>query len=230
MKKIIALLILLPGFMISTLYAQITAPGVKWNDTYTFDKYNELKVDFYSKKNELMQSLNYKSYYQSNGKDFAVKMIAKSKNNNIETVFDLKNEVAIQIFGEDQMYNAGGFKYPTEQDKKLLEIIPAEGTKTIAGLVCKRYTYTFKKITGEVWITDQCKLSNDYGIFRAAKMAAKHNTLSVGGFVMEMTTEDSTGAKTVMTTVSLKNNCNYSVSFKNVDMNTAINKINYYTF
>lgn len=229
MKKIVILIVLI-GFCITGTLAQLKAPGVKWNDTYTFDKYNVLKVEFYSKKNELMQTLNYRTYYQSNGKDFDVKMIAKSKDNNIETVFDLKNEVAIQIFGEDQMYNAGGFKYPSEEEKKLLEITPAEGTKTIAGLLCKKYTYTFKKIFGEVWITTECNLSNDYGIFRAAKMASKHNTLSVGGFVMEMTTEDSTGAKTLMTTVSLKNSENYTVNFKGVNMGTAINKINYYTF
>jgi len=61
-------------------------------------------------------------------------------------------------------------------------------------------------------------------------MAAIHNTLSVEGFVMEMTTEDKTGSKTLMTTVSIKNNEKYTVSLKGVEMSTAINKVNYYKF
>jgi len=61
-------------------------------------------------------------------------------------------------------------------------------------------------------------------------MAALHNTLSVGGFVMEMTTEDARGGKTLMKTISLSNNENYSADFKKVEMTTAINKVNYYTF
>ena len=73
-------------------------------------------------------------------------------------------------------------------------------------------------------------MPNDLGVFRAAKMAALHNTLSVPGFVMEMTTQDSTGAKTVMSTVSLKNAENYTVNLKSADMQTAINTVNYYTF
>lgn len=81
-----------------------------------------------------------------------------------------------------------------------------------------------------MWITDEVKLSNDIGVFRAAKMAAIHNTLSVGGFVMEMTTEDVNGGKTLMKTISLFNNESYTADFSNAQMSYAINKINYYTF
>jgi hypothetical protein len=128
------------------------------------------------------------------------------------------------------MYNAGRFKYPEEKDLKKLDLLETSETKDILGHQCKKYTYTYKKIWGEAWLTSDISLSNDYGLFRAAKMAALHNTLSVGGFVMEMTTEDSTGAKTVMRTISLENDEAYTVSFKGVDMSTAINKVNYYTF
>ena len=73
-------------------------------------------------------------------------------------------------------------------------------------------------------------MKNDLGVFRACKMQALHNTLSVEGFVMEMTTEDSRGGRTLMTTVSLQNPEKYTVDLTGVDMNTAVNKINYYTF
>ena len=96
MKKIIALLILLPGFMISTLYAQITAPGVKWNETYTFT-INELKVDFIQE--EWVIKLNYKSYYQTNSKRFCSQDDCQIKSNNNENSIWFKKEVANQIFG-----------------------------------------------------------------------------------------------------------------------------------
>jgi hypothetical protein len=228
MKNVISLLSFV--LLVQVSMAQLKAPGVKWDESYKFDKANKLKIDFYDKKGKLMQTANYQTHYQSDGKNFDVRLVASNKNMNMETVFDLTNEVCIQVFGDKSMYNAGRFKYPEAADLKKLDLVETSETKDILGHKCKKYTYTFKKIFGEVWITDEITLSNDYGIFRAAKMAAKHNTLSVGGFVMEMTTEDSTGAKTVMSTVSLENNEGYTVSFKGVDMNTAINKVNYYTF
>lgn len=220
---------------INNSFAQkITVPNVKWESVYTFDKCNVFKVDFYTKNNVLRQTLNYKTYYQSQGKNFSVKLVSEKKGSGIETLFDLKNEVAIQIWGSGEgvkpYYNAGGFKYPTENELKRLEIIPTNEAKQILGLNCQKYTYTYKKIFGEVWITNQIILSNDYGIFRAAKMSSLHNTLSVGGFVMEMTSEDAKGGKTIMTTVSLQNSEKYMVSFEGVEMNTAINKVNYFTF
>lgn len=207
--------------------------GVKWDDSYSFDKSNVFKIEFYAKNNELMRTVNLKTYYQSTGDNFVTKM-EEGKGKYTETVLDKKNEVAIQIFGSGggavPQYNAGRFKYPTETELKKLDIMPTTETKQIAGFACKKYTYSLQYIFGEVWITDQISLSNDLGVFRAAKMAAKHNTLSVSGFVMEMTTEDSNGGKTLMTTVSLKNSENYMLDFRGVKMGTAINKVNYYTF
>jgi hypothetical protein len=194
---------------------------------------NKFKVDFFDKKGKLMRAMSYQTCYQTSGNDFNVMLVDDGRGNNTETIFDLKNEVAIQIFKSKNvayMHNAGRFKYPEGSEIKRLELVPTAETKQILGYTCKKYTYTYKKIFGECWITDEVKISNDHGIFRAAKMAALHNTLSVGGFVMEMTTEDTTGAKTVMSTLSLQNKQNYNVDLKKVEMSTAINKVNYYTF
>ncbi len=171
---------------------------------------------------------------QSAGDNFLVQFLSKIKGNGIETLLDKKNEIAIQMIGTGggaiPNYNAGAYKYPAEADLKKLEIRPTTETKQILGYTCKKYSYTFKKIFGEVWITDQVSLPNDVGIFRACKMAAKHNTLSVLGFVMEMTTEDSGGGKTLMKTISLQTSESYTVDLKGVNMSTAINKVNYFTF
>ena len=160
-------------------------------------------------------------------------MDAPGKGGDMTTIFDMANEVAIQIFSSDSpepMYNAGRFKFPEGADIKKLELVPTEETRTIAGHLCKKYTYTFKSIFGSVWITGEVKMPNDYGIFRAAKMAALHNTLSAEGFVMEMTTEDSRGGKTIMTTVSLETNESTTIKLPRSKVGTAMNKVNYFTF
>jgi GLPGLI family protein len=234
MKKTTILFIMMLAVNSTYAQLQLKAPDVKWEQSYSFDKCNSFKIEFYAKNNELMRTGQYKTYYQSDGENFVVKLVTDRKGNGMETVLDKKNEVAIQIFGSGggaiPVYNAGGYKYPAEQELKKLEIVQTNETRQILGFTCKKYTYTYKKIFGEVWITDQISLPNDVGVFRACKMAALHNTLSVNGFVMEMTTEDNRGGKTLMKTVSLTDAEKYTVDLKGVEMNTAINKVNYFTF
>jgi len=234
MKKFAAMVTLM--FALFSLQAQFSlkAPNVKWDPSYSFDKCNAFKMEFYAKNNELMRTFQLKTYYQSEGENFDVKNITESRGNGMETILDKKNEIGIQIMGSGggakPLFNAGGYKMPAEADLKRLDIVPTSETKVIAGFPCKKYTYTYKKIFGEVWITDQVTMKNDLGVFRACKMQALHNTLSVSGFVMEMTTEDSRGGRTLMTTVSLQNAEKYTVDLKGADMSTAMNKINYFTF
>ncbi len=234
MKKTILLFVTF--FAVLTTYAlfPISPPGVKWDKVYSFDKSNVFKMEFYAKNNELMRTMDLKTCYQSDGENFDVRFITDKTGMGQETVIDKKNEVAIQIFGTGggatPLYNAGGYKYPADQDLKRLELVPTDETRQILGYTCKKYTYTYKKIFGEVWITDQVTLPNDIGVFRACKMAALHNTLSEVGFVMEMTTEDAKGGKTLMKTVSLENAEKYTLDLNKVEMNTAMNKVNYFVF
>ena len=232
MKKATVFLIALAAVVSS--FAQFKPKGVIWDEQYTFDKCNSFKIEFYAKKGELMKTMQYKTLYQSKGENFSVRLETDRKSGGMETVIDRKNMTAIQLFGTGggatPMYNAGAFKYPADKDLKKLDLAATTETRQILGLACRKYTYTFKKIFGEVWLTDQITMQNDLGLFRACKMAALHNTLSVPGFVMEMTTEDARGGKTLMTTVSLQNDVSDTVSFKGVEMGKAINVVNYYTF
>jgi len=208
--------------------------SVKWDPTYAFDKANVFKIEFYARKNELMKTTRVRTFYQSAGENFSVRFEADRPGTGTETVVDRKNLVGIQMLGTGggavPLCTAGKFKYPEGPDLKKLELTATAETKALLGLVCRKYTYTHKKIFGEVWLTEQVTLPNDVGVFRAAKMAALHNTLSVPGFVMEMTTEDAGGGRTLMTTVSLGNDEPYTVDFSGISMKTALNTINYYTY
>lgn len=224
------------SFIFSTLLI-LTCTGfsqskVKWDENYSFDKCNNFKIEFYAKNNELIRTDICKTFYQSGGENILFRSVTQSGNVN-ETLLDKKYEIGLQMFAvgtQNAMYNAGGYKMPSSEDLKRLDIVATTETKQIAGYTCKKFTYTFKKIFGEVWITDGIQLSNDLGVFRACKMAAKHNTLSEPGFVMEMTTEDSGGGRTLMTTVSLNDNENYTLSLTGKNISVAINKVSYYLF
>jgi hypothetical protein len=230
-KKLLLFLLIVASAGLNT---RVKAQGVRYDESYAFDKCNHFQIEFYASGNELMRTVQYATNYQSGGENFVVRTLTEGRGSGMETVIDKKNAVAIQLFGTGggavPTYNAGGFKYPEAEDLKKLELVATDVTKDILGYTCKKYTYTFKKIFGEVWLTDQITLPNDIGVFRACKMAALHNTLSVPGFVMEMTTEDAKGGKTLMKTVSLQQDENYVVDFKGVEMNKAVNKVNYFVF
>lgn len=234
MNKLFLLAVLSVSLLISAAIPPMLPLGLNWEEVYHFDKCNVFVMEFYAKNNELMKTRHIKTFYQSNGENFLVQNLSEIKGNGTETIIDKKNEIAIQMFGTGggatPMYNAGGYKYPAAEELKQLTLVPTEETRSIANLKCRKYTYTHKKIFGEVWITEDVKIPNDIGVFRACKMAALHNTLSVPGFVMEMTTEDDRGGKTLMKTVSLQNDEKYSVNLKGVEMGKAINKVNYFTF
>jgi hypothetical protein len=234
MKAQVLLFLATFSFLMTAASLPLNPAGVTWEQVYSFDKSNVFVMEIYAKNNELMRTMKCITHYQSAGENFMVRMNTESRCNGTEVIIDKKNEVAVQIMGTGgsaaPMYNAGGYKFPASEDLKRLDLVPTGETKQILGVECKKYTYTYKKIFGEVWLTDQVTLPNDICVFRACKMAALHNTLSVPGFVMEMTTEDAKGGKTLMKTVSLQNDEKHTVDLKGVQMSTALNKVNYYTF
>jgi len=142
MKRTLSILIF--TLMIQATNAQLKAPGVKWDDTYTFDKCNVLKVEFYAKGNELMRTLDCKTWYQSNGDNFSIVSTNPKGNDRSEILIDKKHEVAIQSYKSGSTYvmcNAGGYKMPEAADLKKLDLVPTNETKQILGFNCKKYTY-----------------------------------------------------------------------------------------
>ena len=118
---------------------------VKWEESYSFNKSNVFKIEFYAKNNELMMTTQHKIYFKNGDDNFDVQYQFDKKYGN-EVLMDKKNNVAIQIMSKGtsmESYNAGGFKYPTGEDLKKLEVVPTNETKQILNYTCKKYTIRF---------------------------------------------------------------------------------------
>ena len=90
MKRIMIVFIAMFAVIVSNGQLQIKASGVKWDENYSFDKCNEFQVEAYAKNNELMRTMHFKTYYQTEGVNFMVKLVMEGKGNSIETVLDKK--------------------------------------------------------------------------------------------------------------------------------------------
>jgi GLPGLI family protein len=207
---------------------------LKWDSTYTFDRYNVSRVENYSKKGELMMTSDYKTYYQSKTPDgdFSIILAKQNSKDSWEVLSNKRHECFIECYRTDGVItncSANGYTMPTESGLSTLKLEPTDETKQILGFNCKKYTYTFNKAIGEIWITNEVKLSNDLGAYRASHMDAGNNRLSVEGFVMEIISEVPKGGKTIVKTISLSNECNYSPDYRNVEMGYSTNKKSYYT-
>ena len=90
MKKNVVLLVMM--FVVISTYAQLNlkASGVKWDSSYSFDKFNVFKMEAYAKNNELMRTFQFKTYYQSDGENFMIKTITEGRGNGMETILDKK--------------------------------------------------------------------------------------------------------------------------------------------
>ena len=230
------LLFCLLAFITSFGYSQPSVPlsGAKYEQTYTFDAYNQFSVEYFPRNNAPAQIRAYKTYFQTAGVDFYVKLINDKKGNLVEALFDKKNQSVIQVLASidniPPLYSVGTYYLPVDTAVRKLDVVPTSETKMILDYNCRKYYYTYKKVVGEVWMTDALKMSNDLSVLRASRMMTLHNRLSVDGFVMEMKFLDSNGGTTVLKTVSLHNQEPYIVDFSEVNMSLVPSSVNYYAF
>lgn len=229
------ILFVLAMLLIIGTNGQILKPAwLNWEKKYTFDKYNVLRTENYSKKGELMLVGDYKTYYQSKGDDYTSIMSSPASLDTWEVLTDKKNECFIECYWtggtEIKKISANGYTMPADSALKIMELTVTEETKAICGYKCRKYTFTHKKMVGEMWLTDEVDLSNDIGVFRAGHLDAAFNKLSVKGFVMEVTYGIPKGQKNVLKTISLMNDGTYTLDCSNVDMNYYVNKKGYYDY
>ena len=72
MERKILLLIAFYTVISASAQFSLKAPNVKWDESYTFDKCNVFKIEAYAKNNELMRTIDVRTYYQSGGENFSM--------------------------------------------------------------------------------------------------------------------------------------------------------------
>jgi hypothetical protein len=217
-------------------YSQSISPVevTKWEQSYTFDAFNQFRVTYYSPDKKQSKVREYKTYYQKLGMDFYVKLSNDRNGNLVEILFDNRNRSVIQIIASidniPPLYNVGNYYIPHDTVCRKFDLIPTVESKSILGYKCKKYNFTHNKVVGDFWIADTLKISNDIGILRASRLLALCNRPSVDGFIMEINYIDSSGGRTEFSTVSLQNNETLSVDLQDVIINQLPSKINYFVY
>lgn len=229
MKNVTFLLVLLVSS--SFMYAQIDLskkiPGIKYEPSYTFSKAIDMEIDFYNKKGKLRMTIPYWAQYNPNYQHFNIKH--KRGSTVYQTIFDMPNNNCLIVLGEgnDVSGSASVMKDNEGRELKTLPLAKTNETKTILGKTCTKYTFDVEEFSGEMWATTQLDLPNKVGVLKASQMNQFYEDVPVEGFVLEITSINKRGMKTVMRTTALPHNIDITVTIPE-EFGRAINKVDYY--
>ncbi len=215
----------------SALTAQISlgkiSPNIKYEGNYSFSASIDMEIDFYNRNGSLQNTLPYNSYYTPDYQHICIKH--RNRSTVYQTIFDIPNNSCLIVLGEgkDMSGSAANMKDNSGRELRELPLVKTDQTKNIAGYNCTLYTFDVPEFKGEFWASNEIKLPNDVGIFKASKMAKYYQNVPVQGFILEITSTTPRGRKTVMKTLKLHNSSDYSVNIPE-NFGMAINKVDYY--
>jgi hypothetical protein len=213
------------------LYAQIDLskkiPGIKYESSYTFSKAIDMEMDFYNKRGKLRMTIPYWAHYNPGYEHFSIKH--KRGSTAYQSIFDMPNNNCLIVYGEgDQTSGSASVMKDNEgRDLKTLPLTKTNETKTILGKVCTKYTFDVEEFSGEMWATTQLDLPNKVGVLKASQMNQFYEDVPVEGFVLEITSINKRGMKTVMRTTALPHDIDVTVTIPE-KFGRAINKVDYY--
>jgi hypothetical protein len=213
------------------LYAQIDLskkiPGIKYESSYTFSKAIDMEMAFFNKKGKLRMAIPYWALYNPGFKHFNIKH--KRGSTVYQTIFDMPNNNCLIVLGEgDQVTGSASVMKDNEgRELKTLPLTKTDETRSILGKKCTKYTFDVERFSGEMWVTTQVNLPNKVGVLKASQMNQFYEDVPVEGFVLEITSINKRGMKTVMRTTALPHDIDVTVTIPE-EFGRAINKVDYY--
>lgn len=234
MKTFITILIVSTFIFTTNATAQIDVskhiPGIDYASNYSFNKCNRMEIQYFTKKGKPRMTMPYKIFYSD---DFEVIDIWFQRGSMIsQTLIDFPANNLLIIYGEGNNIS-GSAAAMKDREKKKFKKLPLEKTdetKDILGHKCNKYTMKTDEFTGEIWATKSINhLPNKTGIWKASKTEMYYQTIPDIGFIMEITSFNPKGQKTVMKTLELEAETNYGVNIPE-EFGIAINKVDYYKY
>lgn len=203
--------------------------GDIYQSQYRFTASISMEMSFYDKKGALREIIPYESIYTSDFRQFS--LINKRGNAVYQSLFDIPRNYCLIIVGQgDQLMGSLALmKDNSSKLMKTLTLIPTEETKTIAGLLCSKFTFNVAEFSGEMWLSEEIDLSNEVGVFKVSKTSKYYQQLSAKGFVMEITSVTPKGKKTVITTTALEPSKETVIRIPDT-FGTSLNTIDYYDY
>ena len=186
----------------------IGGQNINTPDEYNFDSNIKMELESYDSDNQSKEKVYYKTYFNSDGKSYAMKFTndeQKQEDSEGFMIFDYENDAMIILNDEDGKKTGMVTKmnsealtedYEQERAEEDIENYPnfnkTGKTKKILGYTCEEYEYKDENGKSSYWFTDDVSIKNSSAIGSIESLSFLFAGKSFKGMLMEMESEDFT--------------------------------------
>ena len=208
-------------------------------DYYSFDHLIQMHIESYDSNGKKInegdiithfdpksESMAYQAVSGDLSKEGQGMFIIDAKNKAIIILTEDKNEKAGIVYGMDGYFNSIGEAYE-EDDSELADspetymanpnVTKTGRTKTIAGYKCEEFIYKNENGKSDIWITKDLKLNSRDFLSTLFKTSMLTNGMG-WGYMMEATTVENSGEKSVMKVTRVDSNSNVKFSLNDYEI------------
>ncbi len=212
---------------------------VPTEDTYNFDHLIQMHIESYDPNGNKISDGDFITHFDPRSESMAYQAISGDRTNQGQGIFiiDTKNKATIILSEENGqksgiVYGLGGY-FETlgedieEEDAELADtpeaymanpnVTKTGRTKTIAGYKCEEYVYKDEDGTSHIWITKDLKLNSRDFLSALFKTSMLSNGMG-WGYMMEATTTENTGEKSIMKVTRVDTNSNVKFSLNDYEI------------
>ena len=212
---------------------------VATEDTYYFDHLIQMHIESYDQNGNKTSDGDFITHFDPKSKSMAYQAISGDMANKGQGMFivDTKNQATIILSEENGqksgiVYGMGGYfetlgEEIEEEDIDMEEtpetymanpnITKTGRTKTIAGYKCEEYVYKNEDGKSNIWITKDLKLNTRDFLSALYKASTMSNGMG-WGYIMEATTVENSGEKSIMKVTRVDSNSNIKFSLKDYEI------------
>ncbi len=208
-------------------------------DSYSFDHKVQMHIESYDESGQKISDGEFITHFDPKSKSMAYQVVSGNIGEKGQGMFimDAENGATIILSEENGkktgiVYGIGAFMQTMGEsyDEEALEDSPdlylanpnvkkTGKTKTISGFKCEEYVYTDPETESEsdIWITKDMKL-NSQDFFSTIFKTSLYSQGIGWGYMMEVSTKEKSGAKSMMQVTDVDSNSNIKFSMKDYQL------------
>ena len=218
----------------------IASTPVPIEDNYYFDHLIQMHMESYDRNGKKMSDGDFITHFDPKSKSMAYQVVSgdMAKQGKALFIIDTKNKATIMlseengekkgiVYGMEGYFESIGEDIDQEEDIDMSEtpeaymanpnVTKTGRTKNIAGYKCEEYIYKDENGKSDIWITKDLKLNSRDFLSTLFKTSMASNGMG-WGYVMEATSTDNSGEKSIMKVTRVDSNSNVSFSLDDYDI------------